>query len=95
VLAAGIPTSWLAGDGIAVEGLRTPYGRLGYALQQRGDKLELRIDAGATQSGGFVFPGPYQGAPREAWIDGRPARWQGQELRIDAAPARVEFALPK
>jgi hypothetical protein len=95
VLAAGIPASWLAGGGIAVEGLRTPYGRLGYALQQRGDKLQLRIDAGATPSGGFVFPWPYQGAPREAWIDGRPARWQGQELRIDAAPARVEFALPR
>jgi hypothetical protein len=95
VLAAGIPSSWLAGDGIAVVGLRTPYGRLGYALQQRGGRLRLRIDAGATPPGGFVFPWPYQGTPGKAWIGGRPARWHGNELRIDAAPARVEFALPR
>jgi hypothetical protein len=95
VLAAGIPSQWLAGEGIAVEGLRTPYGRLGYALQQHDGKLRLRIDAGAMPPGGFVFPWPYQGAPGEAWIDGRPARWQGNALRIDAAPAQVEFALPE
>ena len=33
VLAAGLPPQWLEGEGVAVENLRTPYGRLSYAIQ--------------------------------------------------------------
>jgi hypothetical protein len=32
VLAAGLPLQWLEGEGVAVENLRTPYGRLSYTL---------------------------------------------------------------
>jgi hypothetical protein len=95
VLAAGIPTAWLAGEGVAVTALRTPYGRLGYALHERDGRLRPQLDAGATPPGGFVLTWPYGGAPGAAWIDGKAARWHGDELRIDAAPARVEVALPR
>ena len=34
--AAGIPPAWLDGGGVAVKGLRTPYGPLSYSLDTRG-----------------------------------------------------------
>ncbi|HZP64710.1 MAG TPA: discoidin domain-containing protein [Rudaea sp.] len=61
VLAAGVPSDWLAGDGIAIEGLRTPYGALSYTLHQSGKRLELRIAKGAAPPGGFELDAP--GAP--------------------------------
>ena len=45
--------------------------------------------AGVTPPGGLVFYWPYAGAPGRAFIDGRPAQWEGRVLRIRALPARV------
>lgn len=89
VLAAGIPAHWFDGAGIAIRGLHTPYGRLGFAARRSGDRLTLQIDAGARPPGGFVFPWPLPGRPGATRIDGTPARWQGGELRIPTAPAQV------
>lgn len=93
VLAAGVPPAWLAGQGVAVEGLRTPHGLLGYSLARQGRTLRLRIDAGSHPPGGFVLPWPYPGAPGVARIDGKPAQWQDGQLRIASAPALVEIRL--
>ena len=95
VIAAGIPSAWLAGEGITVDGLRTPHGRLGYELRAAGDRLRLRIGPGMSPPGGMVFPWPYAGAPGRAWIDGKPARWHDHELRIDPSPADVQIELPQ
>jgi hypothetical protein len=46
VLAAGLPLPWLEGEGVAVENLRTAYGRLSYSLSSRGGRLVLRVGAG-------------------------------------------------
>jgi hypothetical protein len=43
VLAAGIPTAWLQGEGIAVQGLRTPQGQLNYRLQRSDKQLVLEV----------------------------------------------------
>ena len=94
VLAAGIPPAWLAGGGIAVQGLRTPYGVLGYSFSQQGRTLRLRIGAGSHPPGGFLLPWPYPGVPGVARIDGKPAQWQDGQLRIMTAPALVEVVLP-
>ena len=47
VLAAGVPVAWLDGEGIAVEGLYTPHGRLGYSLRSDGGELRLDVAADA------------------------------------------------
>ncbi|NUS59932.1 MAG: hypothetical protein HOQ01_03195, partial [Lysobacter sp.] len=57
VLAAGIPEAWLAGEGIAIEGLRTPGGPLSYSLRDDGQHLVLEVQGGIElPKGGLVFP---------------------------------------
>jgi hypothetical protein len=77
-----------------VDGLRTPFGRLGYVAKRSAGQLRLSIAAGASPPGGFVLPWPGEGAPGAASIDGRPAQWQDGELRISTAPAIVEIEMP-
>jgi hypothetical protein len=90
VLAAGIPESWLGGDGIAVKSLRTPYGPISYTLRDDGAHLALRIEGGsAMPPGGFVFAWPGDGPPGSASINGKPAEWAGADLRINTLPATV------
>src|SRR3546814_14924867 len=45
VLAAGIPVDWFEGDGVAIRGLHTPQGELGYSLRRDGDALVLERSA--------------------------------------------------
>ncbi|WP_237561436.1 discoidin domain-containing protein [Frateuria defendens] len=90
VLGAGLQPGWLAGAGVGIAGLRTPYGALSYTLRERAGRLELDLAGGlAPPPGGLVLPWPYPGAPGVAYIDGRSAPWHGRELRIDHVPARV------
>ena len=93
VLAAGVPTGWLEGEGIAIDGLRTPYGVLGYALRKQGDEVVLDAKAGLKlPAGGLVLPWPYEAAPGETRINGKPASWKDGELRITTLPAKVRVA---
>jgi hypothetical protein len=62
VLAEGIPDAWLAGKGIRVRGLRTPYGELSYSLKREGDGYRLTVEKGAAPPGGFVLRGMDLGA---------------------------------
>ena len=90
VLGAGIPAAWLRGRGIAVEGLRTPYGPLSYSLRQQGSRTLLHIASGAgVPPGGFVFIWPDAQPPRSTRVNGRLARWQNGELVIRELPAKV------
>lgn len=57
VLAAGIPEAWLAGEGIAIEGLRTPGGPLSYSLRDDGAHLVLDVQGDIKlPPGGLVLP---------------------------------------
>lgn len=90
VLAAGVPVGWLEGEGIAIDGLRTPYGVLGYTLHTQGDEMLLEAKAGLKlPAGGLVLPWPYTGSPGETRINGKQAQWKDGELRITTLPARV------
>ena len=54
----------------------------------------LRLDiAGGMKlpDGGLVLPWPYPGKPGRATVDGNPATWQDDELRIRMLPAKVEI----
>jgi hypothetical protein len=95
VVADGIPTAWLAGDGIAVRQLRTPYGPVSYSMRQRGGTVVLELDAGmALPPGGIVLREPDAGwSLGRTTINGKPARWrrsgERRELRVQALPARI------
>jgi hypothetical protein len=90
VLAAGLPLPWLEGEGVAVENLRTPYGRLSYALQNQEGRLRLKVAAGLQPPAGglvLVWPGAQPAGPTR--LNGQPVSWQGAELRIHSLPAEV------
>jgi hypothetical protein len=95
VIAAGITASWIDGDGVAIEHLRTPYGKLSYTLKRDGDTMRLDVAAEDMKlpKGGLVFAPPvWPGA--SARIDGKRATWIGNELRIRSLPATVEISAP-
>jgi len=95
VIAAGIPVDWFDGEGIAIEGLRTPNGKLGYTLRRADRMLTLQLASGLeVPPGGVVLPWPYPGTPGKAWINGMPTSWNHGELRIYSVPASVEIQLP-
>ena len=94
LLAGGIPASWLDRAGVALRGLRTPYGTLSYSLARISDRVvELTLTAsGRVPPGGFVLAGPWA-RPSHATINGRPVELQGDELRIDELQAKVVLEL--
>ncbi|MDP1698409.1 MAG: discoidin domain-containing protein [Xanthomonadaceae bacterium] len=95
VLAAGMPTRWLVGDGIAVQHLATPYGELSYAVRKQGHGLHLVIDSGLhVPPGGLVFAWPYAGVPGTARSGKRVLEWHDRELRIRELPAEIVIAMP-
>jgi len=56
VLAAGVPATWLQGDGIRLSGLHTPFGRLSYSLREAKGRLLLHVDDGILlPPGGIVL----------------------------------------
>jgi hypothetical protein len=89
VLAAGVPATWLAGNGTGIDNLGTPYGRLRYTLSQSGKRVILHIAGGAHPPGGFVLMWPLKGPPGATQINGKRASWQNGELHIPDAPAEV------
>ncbi|HSX61825.1 MAG TPA: discoidin domain-containing protein [Tahibacter sp.] len=92
VLAAGIPAEWLAGKGVAIRGLRTPYGTLSYALWRDRVGITLTVDgAGFAPPGGVRLPWPIDGTPGATTINGKPAQWKEGELKVSEFPARVEI----
>jgi hypothetical protein len=103
VIADGIPAAWLAGEGIAVHRLRTPYGPLSYGMKQQGGTVTIELDKeAALPPGGIVLRDPGAGWSRgRTTINGKPARWRdGQqrelrELRVQALPARITIEQPR
>ncbi len=90
VLAAGLPAAWLAGEGVTVSGLLTRAGPVNYRLSRAGARTELKLLAGSSvPPGGFVFREPGHSAGATLLRDGRPARFENGELRIERVPARI------
>ena len=95
VLAAGIPAAWLEGDGIAIHDLRTPYGKLSYAMKRNGDRIVLTIDDTGLDlpAGGLVLARPDVAKVSRTLVNSRRATWTNGELRIDNLPAKVELSV--
>jgi hypothetical protein len=89
-IAAGVPPAWLAGTGVRIARLRTPYGDLSYSLQATAKRIELNIAGGMrVPPGGFVFAWPGATPPPLARVNGKVTQWQNSELHIAELPARV------
>ena len=92
LLAEGVPLDWLRGDGIGLQGLRTPYGSLSYTLAAVDGTLSLRVEAmRRTPPGGVVFTWPWDAAPGAATLDGRPVAWKNRQINIDSLPAVLKI----
>jgi hypothetical protein len=90
VLAAGVPREWLAGNGVELSGLFTPYGRLSYTLRARGSRVLLHVDDGMrVPPGGLVLTWPERERPGATRVNGKPAAWHDGELVIRELPADV------
>lgn len=84
VLAAGIPEAWMQGQGVAVSGLRTSYGVLGYRLRLVRGQLRLDLQAGLTlPPGGLVLQWLGATPPPSAVVNGKAAVWDGTTLRVN------------
>ncbi len=93
VLAAGVPLSWLETEtGVGVRDVRTAHGNLTYLFKRERAGLVLTLDGAATPPGGFVVQWPDDAVlPERVRIDGRPAEWDGRELKVPAGAKRVEL----
>ena len=90
VLAAGVPVAWMDGAGVALRGLRTPWGRLGYTLRRDSSRVVLEVEgASAMPPGGFVFPWPLAEPPGCARLQGKRLAFERGEFRISRVPARL------
>ena len=95
VLAAGIPSEWLAGEGVDVRGLVTRSGPLRYRLRREGRRTELRLLAGsALPPGGFVYREPIGASSARVRMNGRPVLFERGELHIRRVPARISLIDP-
>ena len=76
VLGAGL-SGWLTGEGSAISGLATPYGKLDFAMRGNAQRLSATISGSARPPGGFVLAWPFRNsAPRaHQW----PARDMAQQ----------------
>jgi hypothetical protein len=56
VIGAGLPRSWLRGEGIRVHGLRTPYGEVSYTARDEGGQVRVDLEGSTMPPGGYVLP---------------------------------------
>ena len=96
VVAAGVPAQWLEGDvGVAVDGLPTWYGTLGFAMWRVGDGVEMDLtltgDA-RMPAGGIVVRPPGDAPLRAVVVNGRPiTRFTDTQAAVEEVPAKVRF----
>jgi hypothetical protein len=61
VIGAGLPRSWLQGEGIRVHGLRTPYGEVSYTAREEGGQVRVDLVGSTMPPGGYVLPTSLKG----------------------------------
>ena len=91
VVGAGLLPEWVqTGDGVAIDGLSTHYGRLGYTMQARGGEVVVRFSGSLRlPPGGILLVSPLTEPLRGARVDGRAARVSDGVVRITRMPREV------
>jgi hypothetical protein len=91
VVGAGLLEPWVrGGDGVAIAGLSTHYGQLGYTMQARGRDIVVRFTgARPTPPGGIVLVSPLDAPLRAAIVDGRAAHVSRDQVRVPRVPREV------
>jgi hypothetical protein len=92
VLAAGVPMAWLAGPGLSIQRLRTPYGALSWKARRRANGV-IDVEVAAlrtTPPGGIELRGPWPKTARVA-IDGQPMEGPADAIRLTHTPVRVRI----
>jgi len=84
LLGGGLTRDWLVGGGSAIQGLRTPYGTLNFAMRIEGNRLVATIGGDLRSPAGFLLPFPLDGSPGRATIDGRLATFAADGLHVPA-----------
>lgn len=93
VLGGGLSTDWLAGEGSAIRGLRTPYGTIDLAMRGSADKLEVTLGGSAMPPGGFLLPWPFEGTPGRATVNGLPRTFAKDGLAFPANPGGTRIVI--
>jgi F5/8 type C domain-containing protein len=89
VLAAGLSSEWLEGEGIRVQRMPTAYGELSYSLRKL-DERTLRFEIGAGPRAKLVLRPPLEGPLARLIIDGVPQeRASGDAIEISRTPVEV------
>ena len=91
VVGAGVPLSWIEAGGVAVRGLRTPYGPLRYTMQERSGAVEVALEAGLeVPPGGIVVVPPTRRPFETATVNGAPAAITNEGgVVVRTVPARI------
>jgi hypothetical protein len=93
VLAAGIPSAWLAkGQLVGVRALRTPYGLLTYSMRRTAGRLRVQIAGDLSiPPGGLVLRPPLPGPAARVIVNGKRALFPDEELVLRDLPAEVLY----
>jgi F5/8 type C domain/Carbohydrate binding domain (family 11) len=82
VIAAGVPSTWLDGAGVAIEHLRTAYGNLSYRVRRTQAGIAIHLDVEEMPPGGFVFTWPGSKPPGTTLVKDKAAIWKDGELHV-------------
>ena len=91
VVADGVPVAWLAGEGVGVQGLRTPYGPLAYSMKARKARYGWRSQLAlpSLRAASYCAHRTTPGLPGRTTINGKQASWTRGELRVTKLPAAI------
>lgn len=89
ILAAGLAPEWIEGEGVRVNAMPTPYGRLSYTLRQV-DERTVRFEVGGGIDARIVLQPPLRGTLRSAIVNGNPCTSiEGGSIAVEHTPAQV------
>jgi hypothetical protein len=98
VLAAGVPRAWLAGPGLSIADLRTPFGPLSWQARARtaAGRTSIAFELKALRMqppGGIELRGPWPADARVS-IDGQPVATPADRIALPRTPVRVWIDFP-
>lgn len=88
IIAAGIPASWLAGEGVRMHGMRTHFGTID--IEARGaNRVTFDFSGTAAPPRGVILRPPNVAAITRVVADGRDVAVRNGEIELEKLPRRV------